>query len=239
LIRIATHLVGVIHPDGSVPTDRISFDRRHLELRRNGDGSYSVNGRLTGPVGAALFSVLQPLARPRVDSTEVTTRRTAGRWLPKHLRTLVPAGCECTTRSMTSALGCSALGRSRCPAAPRPPGCAHPPEWCDRHHIDAWIAGGLTDVSNLTLLCRYHHGNFVRHGWTCRLNAAGVPEWIPPRWIDPEQRPLTNRRIDHRGIDQLVRRSLPDKARCEPDKGSATAGKPTPNGSRSPALQPA
>jgi hypothetical protein len=119
------------------------------------------------------------------------------------------------------------------------PGCAHPPEWCDRHHIDAWIAGGLTDVRNLTLLCRYHHGNFVRHGWTCRLNAAGVPEWIPPRWIDPEQRPLTNRRIDHRGIDRLVRRSLPDKARCEPDKGSGTAGKPTPNGSRSPALQPA
>jgi hypothetical protein len=119
------------------------------------------------------------------------------------------------------------------------PGCAHPPEWCDRHHIDPWIAGGLTDVSNLTLLCRYHHGNFVRHGWTCRLNAAGVPEWVPPRWIDPEQRPLTNRRIDRRGIDRLVRRSVPDKARCEPDKSSAAGAKSTPNGSRPPALQPA
>ena len=36
------------------------------------------------------------------------------------------------------------------------PGCAHPPGYCDRHHIVDWILGGATDLENLTLLCRYH-----------------------------------------------------------------------------------
>ena len=69
------------------------------------------------------------------------------------------------------------------------PGCDHPPQWCDRHHIIDWIDGGPTDLDNMTLLCRYHHTHFLQKGWTCRINADGLPEWIPPRWIDPEQRP--------------------------------------------------
>ena len=64
------------------------------------------------------------------------------------------------------------------------PGCTHPPSWCDRHHIIDWIRGGLTDVDNLTLLCRYHHTHFLQKGWSCRVNADGLPEWIPPWWID-------------------------------------------------------
>ena len=75
------------------------------------------------------------------------------------------------------------------------PGCDHPPQWCDRHHIIDWIDGGRTDLDNLTLLCRYHHTHFLQKGWTCRINADGLPEWIPPRWIDPEQRPQLHARI--------------------------------------------
>jgi len=75
------------------------------------------------------------------------------------------------------------------------PGCTHPPSWCDRHHILDWILGGLTDLDNLTLLCRYHHTHFLQKGWTCRINAAGLPEWIPPWWIDHDQRPQINTRI--------------------------------------------
>jgi hypothetical protein len=26
------------------------------------------------------------------------------------------------------------------------PGCTHPPQWCDRHHIVDWILGGATDL---------------------------------------------------------------------------------------------
>jgi Domain of unknown function (DUF222) len=55
------------------------------------------------------------------------------------------------------------------------PGCTHPPSWCDRHHIRDWIHGGLTDLDNLTLLCRYHHTHFLQKGWTCRLNADDLP----------------------------------------------------------------
>ena len=61
------------------------------------------------------------------------------------------------------------------------PGCAHPAEYCERHHILPWIDGGLTDLNNLTLLCRYHHHNFLHRGWQVRINGHGLPEWIPPR----------------------------------------------------------
>jgi hypothetical protein len=47
------------------------------------------------------------------------------------------------------------------------PGCNHPPQWCDRHHILDWILGGLTDLDNLTMLCRYHHTHFLQKGWLC------------------------------------------------------------------------
>jgi hypothetical protein len=75
------------------------------------------------------------------------------------------------------------------------PGCTHPPSWSDRHHILDWILGGRTDLDNLTLLCRYHHTHFLQKGWTCRMNAEGLPEWIPPSWIDHDQRPQLNARI--------------------------------------------
>src|SRR6188472_3123919 len=50
-------------------------------------------------------------------------------------------------------------------------------------------------ICNLTLLCRYHHAHFLQKGWTCRMNPDGLPEWTPPRWIDQNQRPHTNTRI--------------------------------------------
>ena len=75
------------------------------------------------------------------------------------------------------------------------PGCAHPPEWCERHHIREWSDGGLTDLNNLTLLCRYHHRNFASRGWACRINQDGMPEWIPPKHVDRTQTPLINTRI--------------------------------------------
>jgi hypothetical protein len=75
------------------------------------------------------------------------------------------------------------------------PGCTYPAAWCDRHHVLDWILGGLTDLDNLTLLCRYHHTHFLQKGWTCRINADGLPEWIPPRWIDQDQRSHINTRI--------------------------------------------
>jgi Domain of unknown function (DUF222)/HNH endonuclease len=75
------------------------------------------------------------------------------------------------------------------------PSCDRPPEWCERHHIKEWIDGGHTDLDNLTLLCAYHHHNFEQRGWNCQINHDRLPEWRPPRWIDPDQRPVMNARV--------------------------------------------
>jgi hypothetical protein len=75
------------------------------------------------------------------------------------------------------------------------PGCDVAPQWCQRHHIIAWYDGGPTNLGNLSLVCAYHHHQFAQRGWTCRINDDGLPVWIPPRWIDPRQRPILNARI--------------------------------------------
>ena len=75
------------------------------------------------------------------------------------------------------------------------PGCDRPPEWCERHHIWPWHDNGPTDFGNLTLLCSYHHRHFLDRGWQVRINPDGLPEWIPPRYLDPDQNPLMNNRI--------------------------------------------
>ena len=86
------------------------------------------------------------------------------------------------------------------------PGCDTAPEWCERHHVTAWIDGGGTDLDNLTLLCRYHHHNFLARGWDCAINADGLPEWRPPAWLDPDRRPLINTRIRADLTAQTIRR---------------------------------
>ncbi len=75
------------------------------------------------------------------------------------------------------------------------PGCDHPPEHCQRHHVIAWADGGRTDLDNLTLVCGYHHREFDRGGWSCQVT-DGIPQWIPPAWIDPTRTPRRNHRID-------------------------------------------
>ena len=75
------------------------------------------------------------------------------------------------------------------------PGCDIPPEWCERHHVLSWAEGGLTDLNNLTLLCSYHHHNFLSKGWECRINHQGLPEWLPPWYIDRTRTPMINNRI--------------------------------------------
>jgi Domain of unknown function (DUF222) len=92
------------------------------------------------------------------------------------------------------------------------PGCTHPPSWCDRHHILDWIHGGYTDLDNLTLLCRYHHTHFLQKGRSCRINAYGLPEWIPPWWIDQEQRLNTRIRRLHAQHQQFRQRRSPKAA---------------------------
>ena len=43
------------------------------------------------------------------------------------------------------------------------PGCDVPARWCDAHHIQHWADDGKTEISNLRLLCRTHHGRQHDH----------------------------------------------------------------------------
>jgi hypothetical protein len=62
--------------------------------------------------------------------------------------------------------------------------------WCEIHHIHEWELGGDTALSNLVMLCSVHHREIHSSGWTVRIAADGLPEFIPPLWIDIEQKPL-------------------------------------------------
>jgi hypothetical protein len=43
-------------------------------------------------------------------------------------------------------------------------GCDRPAAWCDAHHIGHWADGGPTTLSNLVLLCAFHH-TLIHEGW--------------------------------------------------------------------------
>jgi hypothetical protein len=86
-----------------------------------------------------------------------------------------------------------ALGRSRRLASPGQtialiardagcsfPGCTHPAAWCDRHHVLDWTLGGLTDLDNLTLLCRYHHTHFAQKAGPAASTPTGYPNGSHP-----------------------------------------------------------
>jgi hypothetical protein len=72
------------------------------------------------------------------------------------------------------------------------PGCHIPPEWCERHHIKAWIDGGTTDLDNLVLVCKYHHRRMLRQGWQIRVHHK-IPQFIPPPCIDATRTPIHDR----------------------------------------------
>ncbi len=73
------------------------------------------------------------------------------------------------------------------------PGCDRPPRWCDCHHVQHWSNGGPTKLSNLVLLCSYHHRLIHHSDWHVKINPKdGLPEFIPPAYIDADRRPRRN-----------------------------------------------
>jgi hypothetical protein len=81
------------------------------------------------------------------------------------------------------------------------PGCDRPAEWCSVHHIREWQRdGGTTELDNLVLVCAYHHRLLHHSDWAIRLGPDRLPEFIPPTYLDAEQKPRRN----------LLRRPPPD-----------------------------
>jgi len=72
------------------------------------------------------------------------------------------------------------------------PDCDRPAKWCDGHHVVHWVDGGATCLENSVLVCRFHHRLLHKGDWTVHIGHHGRPEFTPPAWIDPHQRPRRN-----------------------------------------------
>ena len=76
------------------------------------------------------------------------------------------------------------------------PGCDRPLGASHAHHCQHWAEGGPTSLDNLVLLCAGHHRLLHAEHWTARINPHGLPEFIPPRSVDPSRTPRPGRRAD-------------------------------------------
>ncbi|MEU8632888.1 DUF222 domain-containing protein [Amycolatopsis sp. NPDC048633] len=72
------------------------------------------------------------------------------------------------------------------------PGCHRPPRHCQGHHIRHWADGGPTELGNLVLMCAHHHRLLHRSGWQVRIAADGLPEFLPPVFLDRRRKPRRN-----------------------------------------------
>jgi hypothetical protein len=81
------------------------------------------------------------------------------------------------------------------------PHCDMPYELTEAHHIRPWTAGGDTRLSNMTLLCKHHHGlveppiDGSDPPWRPRIRSDGLVEYIPPGWLDLDRGPIMHQRF--------------------------------------------
>ena len=78
------------------------------------------------------------------------------------------------------------------------PGCGRPPSWCEVHHVVPWEEGGETKLDGCVMLCRQHHRLIHSTEWMVRVR-DGLPEFIPPAWVDPQRRPR-RKALTHQAI---------------------------------------
>ena len=85
------------------------------------------------------------------------------------------------------------------------PGCRNA-IFTEPHHLHWWTRGGKTDLPNLALLCKFHHGLMHSKGWTVSGDANG--EIV---FVGPSGRALTSRpsprwtAISRAGSDSTVK----------------------------------
>ena len=68
------------------------------------------------------------------------------------------------------------------------PGCTNV-TFTNVHHIVPWKPGGRTDLPNLALVCRHHHGVVHRNGWTMSGNANEELTFVGPSGRTMTSRP--------------------------------------------------
>jgi hypothetical protein len=62
------------------------------------------------------------------------------------------------------------------------PGCERPATWSAAHHLVHWVEGGLTDLSNLILLCHRHHWAVHEGGWKLARASDDRLLAVPPTY---------------------------------------------------------
>ncbi|MFD9894156.1 DUF222 domain-containing protein [Amycolatopsis sp. NPDC059027] len=72
------------------------------------------------------------------------------------------------------------------------PGCNAPAYRCTAHHVVFWAHHGETKVDNLVLLCSVHHKVIHHSEWEVRIASDGLPEFVPPTWLDATRTPRRN-----------------------------------------------
>ncbi len=108
---------------------------------------------LSGPHGLASYLRTGKLAPPAASVSLPLDAGKATDTIPPHLRRAV-------------------ILRDRHCAAP---GCLQPPPACQVHHVIPRKLGGPTKLTNLLLLCTFHHLILVhRWNWTITLNPDGT-----------------------------------------------------------------
>ena len=71
------------------------------------------------------------------------------------------------------------------------PGCRVDPSRCDAHHVTEWVDDGLTDPSNMLLICKAHHTLVHKQRWTI-TRKPGTRDGQPDGWDftpPPRRRP--------------------------------------------------
>ena len=90
----------------------------------------------------------------------------------------LPLDIGAVTDTIPAHLRRAVITRDRHCAAP---GCDQPPAVCQVHHIVPRSQGGATKLTNLLLLCAFHHLILVhRWGWTITLNPDGTTTATSP-----------------------------------------------------------
>ena len=84
LKRLAEQIIDAINPDGTPPDERLQQDRRFFHLHPTKDGGYAGEFRLTAACGAKLQALLNPLAKPRVNTVETGDGRRIEEPDPRH-----------------------------------------------------------------------------------------------------------------------------------------------------------
>jgi len=114
---------------------------------------------LSGPRGLASRLRTRTLNGPAASVSLPLDTGTSTETIPPHLRRAV-------------------IQRDRHCAAP---GCTIPPPACQAHHIRPRSQGGITKLTNLLLLCSFHHLTVIHQWhWTITLNADGTTTMTSP-----------------------------------------------------------